>query len=1677
MKRVKLRLLLWAVLLLTGWTSASATEFIKADFCYSWDDAQDWAINKVKESGFDHRLDYDFNAGCGTKSGYIYIGYTTTTNPAEACTDIMFVVRGDAYSPDKMYYNGKTYKVLKKGWNGGNSSTDWDFNNHAKGQYIFMYYTSDGNTEPGAELITELSANTTSNGFTYAKQFTGFDSNNNATGVGGSANLNEGAGGNTCYLSIKKGHKHGSDYRAISPFQHEHYCASCGHIYGKENHNFVNGVCTKCGYNEATAPLTFIAKTAGSTVRLHTKDTPYSADMQYTRDYVTWSTYSIGSTVKLNKVNDFVAFRSSATRTQFSKDNDNYYHYQLTGSVAATGTVMTLFSPKGTRTTVSQYALNKLFYNQTALISAPYLPATSLGSNCYESMFEGCTGLTSARTLPATTLSSNCYKGMFKGCTNLTSAPELKATTLAQNCCTSMFEGCIKLTNAPELKATTLASNCYEGMFKGCIKLTSAPALPANTMKSYCYYNMFNGCTSLTNAPTLSAASLAENCYESMFEGCTSLVYAPALSAYTLASGCYLSMFKGCQKLKQCPTLRATSLATDCYHSMFEGCIALTNASELPATELKENCYDSMFRNCTGLTSAPYMPATTLVTGCYNNMFEGCSNLSKVRAYFGSWVNGATTDWLKEVAQNGHFYSTPTLPLTRGTSYIPEGWDAPECDYLRFTANVANSTISISQEDDYWELEYSRDGINWTNYETDEVITLSEAGDQVFLRNKTVVEDYLEVEESSHIEEHHHIHLTGSVAASGNIMYLLDHDGEKRTVSYEGFYGLFQGESALTSAPTLTATTLGIDAYAYMFFECPNLHEVEVAFSAWPENATKQWLTGAASQGTFICPPSLPRTRGEHYIPEGWNVPEYLTLTAKKAGATVRLHKSGSPADISLQYSTDGVNWKGYTIDESITLANVNDYVCFRATSTNSRFSTGDWHYYIFELGDSIAASGNVMSLLDKTCQQTSVPERAFCKLFMNQPKLTSAPSLPATSLAYSCYSNMFEGCTGLTAVPALPATSLAYGCYSNMFKGCTGLTAVPALPATSLADYCYSNMFEGCSNLNEVNVAFTSWSNSATTNWLNGVASTGTFTCPSSLPRNRGIDYIPEGWDAPEYLTLTAQKAGATVQLTKNGSPASVSLQYSTRYSNWSDYAIGSTITLADSADYVRFRATSTNSRFSTIANNYYMFVLGDSIAASGNVMSLLDKTCKKTSVAEYAFYNLFGGQTSLTQAPELPATTLSNSCYSHMFYGCTGLINAPVLPAKTLAGNCYEGMFAYCIGLTQAPELPATTMAINCYYEMFSGCTRLTNAPDLPATTLAENCYEEMFTDCTHLINAPELPATTLAIGCYANMFQGCTNLTQAPVLPAATLTEYCYENMFQDCTNLTQTPVLHAATLTESCYNKMFSGCINLNKVIVNFSDAKYFNLNAEEADATIGCSDFEANSPTFEWLADVASTGTFVCPSTMDVTKLYRGSNNIPSGWTVEPFLTEVTLNSKGYATYSASVNMVTDEEEKAFACKVEGDEIHCTAIDSIPAGTGALLVGDAGETIRLHMVLDAPAVADNDLRATTSSSLYVERIPKEGFNYVLNGSKFLRYTGATFAANKAYFNLPAVVAAGAAELRLVFDDLIAEEDETTSINSISTDDADQTPAFSLQGQRVTTDAKGLQVRNGHVIFKK
>ena len=302
--------------------------------------------------------------------------------------------------------------------------------------------------------------------------------------------------------------------------------------------------------------------------------------------------------------------------------------------------------------------------------------------------------------------------------------------------------------------------------------------------------------------------------------------------------------------------------------------------------------------------------------------------------------------------------------------------------------------------------------------------------------------------------------------------------------------------------------------------------------------------------------------------------------------------------------------------------------------------------------------------------------------------------------------------------------------------------------------------------------------------------------------------------------LCLRAEEAGSTVELKRNGATEPVKIQYSTDYANWTtvdfnEATTTGTITLANVGDKVYFRKADEGVASGFSNNQYqYSFAMTGKIAASGNVMSLIDNTCEATTIPnEYCFAMLFEGCTSLTSAPRLPATTLKGTCYWCMFLGCTNLTTPPVLPATTLAESCYTFMFSGCTKLATAPVLPATTLKAWCYNSMFENCTSLTTAPELPVTTLAEACYVRMFKDCTSLASAPELPATTMATQCYSGMFIGCTKLVSAPTLASASLAPTCYRGMFEGCTSLTAAPALPATELKAYCYQNMFSGCTNL------------------------------------------------------------------------------------------------------------------------------------------------------------------------------------------------------------------------------------------------------------------------
>ena len=301
----------------------------------------------------------------------------------------------------------------------------------------------------------------------------------------------------------------------------------------------------------------------------------------------------------------------------------------------------------------------------------------------------------------------------------------------------------------------------------------------------------------------------------------------------------------------------------------------------------------------------------------------------------------------------------------------------------------------------------------------------------------------------------------------------------------------------------------------------------------------------------------------------------YLTFTADQPQTFKVSTNKSYTLDESIQYSLNGGVWTKLDVGTEITFGGDNGALRLRGKSSGGTASSNSKYAFI-SFGDSkvkVTCSGDIRTLVDYDNYVTvSTANARFCYLFRDCASLTTAPELPATTLDSYCYYGMFYKCAGLTTAPELPATTLAPYCYQNMFlycaglttapklpattladycykamfyhcaglttapelpatvladycyyqmfRGCTGLTVAPELPATVLADYCYHDMFRDCKKLDNITMLATDISAAyCLTDWVSGVASTGTFTKAAAMTSlTTGVSGIPEGWTVKNY-------------------------------------------------------------------------------------------------------------------------------------------------------------------------------------------------------------------------------------------------------------------------------------------------------------------------------------------------------------------------------------------------------------------------------------------------------------------------------------------------------------------------------------------------------------------------------
>ena len=1214
---------------------------------------------------------------------------------------------------------------------------------------------------------------------------------------------------------------------------------------------------------------------------------------------VTWEPLVPGQEISLDASAGNRAYIRGINPDGFSKQEDMYTQFKTTGSISAWGSVMSLIDGVGTSTEIpNAYCFTHLFSN-TTITKAPLLPAVSLKESCYDHMFAGCADIVKMPDLPATKLYPSCYRYMFSGCASLDSLKNFPVTEVAPYCCANMFRDCRSLSYSPkELPAMELAEGCYQSMFYGCLLLWKGPELPALKLSKYCYDSMFYGCSFLAMLPGgLPAGVLVDYCYSSMFENCMNMTFTPKMEAISLAEGCCRSMFKGCSALLDAD-VTGLEFEKECYREMFAGCSWLRTIRV--ALYTLDNDVDATLNWVDGVDGEGQF--VFLCGSRYDK--HGVSEVPDNFTIKGSPIiifqNPDSTVLYRDTID------CETKPVYRGekptygADSVFIGWDevlevpySPGIYY--YTAvygkrgDATGPWLSFKSEEDGSSIWYENYGGNQPDvkYSIDDGDTWNflEAGVHVDLDSGQVI--YLRGNNSegfSHsASEKTCFSMSGKLSGAGDVVSLLSEDLTRWSIPCAHcFDSLFAGCEALVKAPKISFGQLREACYKNMFTHCTNLKEV--------------------------------------------------------------------PLDQLPSLTIDAQSYYGmYSYCESLT--------------------------------DVPVLKG---SMLNVEC---------YAHMFEGCTSLEEAPMLSSSSLDYACYYAMFKGCTNLKRAPLVGARSLVDHCCAYMFQGCSNLEYIEVSIKSLDNDVdAMENWVEGvdgpgifvfpCGSkydkhgVSEVPDHFAIkaspiivFLNSDDTElWRDTIDCVTIPKYKGETPSMEGLQFIgwdrnlepisepgvyyfiaqyidPADTDKNKLLCFTAEEDASEIWYTISGS-GNPDIQYSEdEGETWKNLGFEEKLVLSKAGDKVYFRGFNLGGFVlgsSTYSDAYLRFCMSGKIAASGSVMSLLDGLGQSTVIPrKFCFHRLFFDCKALTQAPELPATTLDDYCYADMFSGCENLAKAPVLPARMLSDYCYQTMFRGCSSIVTPPVLPAQEMRRYCYNGMFDGCSSLATAPELPALKLDDGCYCNMFYKCSSITTAPELPATELVRECYMNMFaftgidaapvlrattmdfacyQGmfyrCMNLTKAPNLPALKLANSCYTAMFDACQNLTEPPVLPATELAPYCYQEMFAGCTSMTKApelpATKFRRSCYegmfkycFALDYIKVGVMTLDND---SSATAEWMEMVDGPGTFIFPCGSKYNK--HGISEVPKDFKIVSSPIVVFQNPGGVELWRDTIDCKT-----------------------------------------------------------------------------------------------------------------------------------------------------------------------
>ena len=300
------------------------------------------------------------------------------------------------------------------------------------------------------------------------------------------------------------------------------------------------------------------------------------------------------------------------------------------------------------------------------------------------------------------------------------------------------------------------------------------------------------------------------------------------------------------------------------------------------------------------------------------------------------------------------------------------------------------------------------------------------------------------------------------------------------------------------------------------------------------------------------------------------------------------------------------------------------------------------------------------------------------------------------------------------------------------------------------------------------------------------------------------------------------------------------------------------------------------------------------------------------------------------------------------------------------------------------------------------------------------------------------------------------------------------------FWGCYGLTSVTIGDNVT---SIGGSAFSGCRNLTSVTIGE------NVTSIASWAFLNCNNLTSVTVDIETPLSISS-GTF--PNRTNAT-LYVPYGSKPAYeaadyWKefneiieLDPTEVDVNIGSAGIATYCSELDLdFTETDVKAYivsAFTPRTGKVILTRIYDVPAGTGIIVMGDAGE----HQipVVEAQTVVSNMLVGVTEDT-ELNKVDGDYTNYVFAQKSgelgfYAVADGSTLGAHKAYLPLPTAKLPSSADVKVAFT--FDDEGVATGIDNVNPTIDTSTSIYNISGQRLNGLRKGLNIVEGKKVLVK